>query len=299
MNDDPIFSSIPNEMIKQRHASVFIGIGYNDFNKIISCGGLDWKETINSKCIFYDHNYFRWTYDPKIVPNMHIPRADATATFAFGQVFVIGGFDGSKVLNTMEIYNPYDRKWKLVGMNVARSRHCSIQVNDAIYVSGGILGVGRDGQFASRISSNFMKYNLSTNKWSNLPDMPLSRRNHACVFDENLNGIIISGGVGNNDQTMDSVCFFNTTTNEWEGNSLPAMNEPRAHHGVTILNKTPVVLGGTGSRHNHLLKTVEKYDQDKWLNASFQLKYARTSSSLVRIDMSFMLQDCQHNEIPK
>ena len=91
-----------------------------------------------------------------------------------------------------------------------------------------------NGQFnlVSRSSGNLYlhKHLHGTLIW--ISDMLVRRKDHACalVQIDNERGILVSGGVDNEDNLLDSVEFYNLATQAWE--EISALKNARTEHGM-------------------------------------------------------------------
>ncbi len=83
----------------------------------------------------------------------------AGAAVLNGRIYVCGGYDGSKFLNSCEVYDQYPNAWAPVApMNCARSRVSIVAYGDKLYALGGFDGT-------SNLNSVEM-YDPETNTWS-------------------------------------------------------------------------------------------------------------------------------------
>lgn len=59
-------------------------------------------------------------------------------------MYVVGGFDGQEVLNSVEVYDPGDSTWSFaVAMNSPRSGVSLVSFNSSLYALGGFDGARR------------------------------------------------------------------------------------------------------------------------------------------------------------
>ena len=68
-------------------------------------------------------------------------------------------------------------------------------------------------------------------EWVNQPDMLVRRKDHACAMVKlgDTDGILVSGGVGENEQLLDSVEFFSIADQTWK--EMAPLKMPRTEHG--------------------------------------------------------------------
>ena len=88
------------------------------------------------------------------------------------------------------------------------------------------------------------KLSVSTGKWTKLPEMKHPRRDHACVFVEfeTTSGILVTGGLGDDDEVLDSAEFFDLKTKKWTLTS--SLKQGRTEHSMSIVYGIPTVIGG-------------------------------------------------------
>ncbi len=91
-------------------------------------------------------------------------------------IYVIGAFDGSNYLNSVEKYEFSTGKWKYVDeMKHSRSFCSSVNSFDYqfIYTFGGYNG---------KPLSSVERYDVFNGKWEEMKDMPVAKYKHQCVF---------------------------------------------------------------------------------------------------------------------
>ena len=76
-----------------------------------------------------------------------------------------------------------------------------------------------------------MLYSSNRIEWVNQPDMLVRRKDHACAMVKlgDTDGILVSGGVGENEQLLDSVEFFSIADQTWK--EMAPLKMPRTEHG--------------------------------------------------------------------
>ena len=94
--------------------------------------------------------------------------------------------------------------------------------------------------------------------------MLVRRKDHACalVQIDNERGILVSGGVDNEDNLLDSVEFYNLATQAWE--EISALKNARTEHGKTFWSFVMMAMTRHGSTpgcraapHHHPFKTIQ------------------------------------------
>lgn len=76
-----------------------------------------------------------------------------------GRLFVVGGFDGSRALSCVEVYDPARNEWRMLGsMTTARSNAGVAVLNGAVCAVGGFDG--------NDFLNTMEVYDPETNEWS-------------------------------------------------------------------------------------------------------------------------------------
>ncbi len=74
--------------------------------------------------------------------------------------------------------------------------------------------------------------------------MKVARRDHACIYVEfeTATGILVTGGLGEDDQVLDSAEFFDVKTRQWT--LVSSMKQGRTEHSMAIIYGIPTAIGG-------------------------------------------------------
>ena len=74
-------------------------------------------------------------------------------------------------------------------------------------------------------------YDMENEEWSVQPEMRQKRKDHACIVVEisNERGILVTGGVDENDNLLNSVEFYSLTSESWK--DLSSLKHGRTEHG--------------------------------------------------------------------
>ena len=176
--------------------------------------------------------------------------------------------------NTQKMLN--NLKWTLLSNHfenipesiTKRSSHTLSYVNGKLYVFGG------EHEPRRPIDSNFLVYDLQSQKWSNLEPaknspIPPSRLGHsACVVG---NHIYIFGGrtgIDEKETSLNDLYSYDTLTNAWtlvNDGELAGSPEKTSYQTMTSLGRKLYVFGGCFDAHGRLNKLYEfDIDSGKW-----------------------------------
>lgn len=118
----------------------------------------------------YDIATNKWSNGIKLTA----PREDAEAVSKDNLIYIVGGnvkgdSSTSKQLEMFDIRHPENGWVRKADMPTGRNAHGACIVDEKIYVAGGMHN-------GSSITNRFEMYDIRTNKWSGLPNMPTPRR---------------------------------------------------------------------------------------------------------------------------
>lgn len=182
------------------------------------------------------------------------PVASAAAAVLQNEIYVIGGGDGTKVVDDVQIYNAAANSWSAgVAYPVAISAPSAAVVKNVLYVFGGTS----DNQTPSNA---VWAYNPKTKTWTAKADMPTARWDTAAVVEKNI--VYVIGGVVSDSDFVATVESYNPATNTWTEESpllgskaLPAVGlQGTAKTGYTI------VASGGASQPGQITGDTEGYD---------------------------------------
>merc|ERR1711879_961098 len=148
-------------------------------------------------------------YDPKSnqwsrITSMALIRSDACATVKGNKIYVIGGFDGDTVHNSVEVFDPEEMSWSFtISLSTPRSGVRAITCKGKLCVIGGFNG--------ERRLKTIEVLNEQEQKWETLPgEMAVARSNFGIeVF---VKYVACSGDTTTkNDRRLTSVKFSAST----------------------------------------------------------------------------------------
>ena len=167
----------------------------------------------------------------KSLPGMFSTKVHFGATVIGDRIYVCGGSNGNKILNTLEVFDCKTNNWsKLASMHHERSCFGMTNLNNMIFVSGGYDS--SDGYLSS-----MERYCLKTNTWNVVGSMNEPRHGHELVT---LDGEIFAIG-NNNTKTVEK---YNSTTDEWK--NVASTQNSHYHFGAAVHNDNIYVLSKNG-----------------------------------------------------
>ncbi|TRY74923.1 hypothetical protein TCAL_07513 [Tigriopus californicus] len=223
-------------------------------DKVLYCGGRN-GHGVHTDCLAFHPKNNTWAHHS----NMVRAREEATSVVIGTAVFVMGGIDEK----TVEVINlkseiqgsPDIPEWKL-GPDLPQvlGRSCAVLMdNETVIIAG-----GHDDNSTLSLATGYM-LNILENAWTEIPNMKVPRRDHACLFVEfeKSKGMLVTGGLGENDEVLDSAEFFDLATNEWILTS--GMKVGRTEHAMSLIYGIPTVIGGLSN--SGFLTSIEQFDK--------------------------------------
>ncbi|EGT31030.1 CBN-KEL-8 protein [Caenorhabditis brenneri] len=186
------------------------------------------------------------------VPDMMSQRRHVGVVSAKGNLYAIGGHDGSAHLATAEVFQPSLNLWKrIASMKTARRGIAVASIGNAIYAVGGLDD--------TTCYKTVERYDIEADEWSTVADMEVQRGGvGVAVVQKYLFAI------GGNDGTssLDTCERFDPLVDKWK--RIARMQNRRAGSGVCVLDGYLYAIGGFDD--NAPLATCERYDADtdKW-----------------------------------
>ncbi|KAF6035119.1 KLHL4 [Bugula neritina] len=180
------------------------------------------------------------------------------------KLFVVGGRDGLKTLNTVDFWDLQTKTWTQVA-SMANHRHglCVTTLEGPIYAIG-----GHDGwQYLNSVE----RWDMQSKKWSYVSPMN-NARGTAAVAVLSKSRIYVCGG-RDGSSCLRSLESFDPHTNKWT--LLAPMNRRRGGLGLAALNGYLYAVGGhdcpaqskqSNSLHGSRFNCCERYDPatDQW-----------------------------------
>ena len=272
------------------------GLCVND-RQFLAIGGQSGPRRYLRSCEYYDTMSELWT---ACSPTIDMPtnRAFFGATQIGDKVFVMGGKESSSVKTTRSDLICLDlsscggdlsrisssatananTNWEsLQPMGGKRHRFACVSHRDYIYVFGGKNEIGERLSTAER-------YEVSTNTWSNLPDMPTGAINGSAagvVGDK----IYVVGGFGADGTMLASTLVFDTLTQEWEHTAstrkskqeslvVPDMKQTR--WGLLVIVVEQHFLIAIGGDFDKTIEVLDTRKNDSWNFAPIPMKHDKS-----------------------
>ncbi|XP_039250579.2 kelch-like protein 18 [Styela clava] len=190
-------------------------------------------------------------YDPIVgrwvtVSSMKTCRSRVGVAVLAGQLYAVGGYDGSQRLKTVEMFSPDTNEWcDVKPMNMKRSALGCVALDGEIFVCGGFDGTSSQ--------SSCEVYKPHTQTWELIKPMQKGRSAAAVgAFERNV--YVLGGHDGL--QIFNSVEYYVIEKNEWTM-GVPMLTK-RCRHGVATLRGILFVFGGYDGKK--FLDSVELFD---------------------------------------
>ncbi|XP_053812842.1 kelch-like protein 3 isoform X1 [Vidua macroura] len=209
---------------------------------MIVVGGQAPKAIRSVEC--YDFEEERWDQ----VAELPSRRCRAGVVFMAGNVYAVGGFNGSLRVRTVDVYDGVKDQWtSIASMQERRSTLGAAVLNDLLYAVGGFDG--------STGLASVEAYSYKTNEWFFVAPMN-TRRSSVGVGVVEGKLYAVGGYDGASRQCLSTVEQYNPATNEWT--YVADMSTRRSGAGVGVLSG---LLYATGGHDGPLVrKSVEVYD---------------------------------------
>ncbi|CAK8684624.1 unnamed protein product [Clavelina lepadiformis] len=186
------------------HRQVMGGAVLN--GKIFVVGGANENYGQLSSGEYYSSAFNRWA---NISP-MKQERSGNAAVACRDFLYSLGGFQSNNYLNSVERYCPKNDVWDDVpSMKVPRRWLAAVTLNDThIYAIG-----GQTSDKTETRQNSVERYDVTTNKWSDVGEMNMERCVHAaCVLQGK---IYVVGGLGKHDQAVKSIECYDPAADKW------------------------------------------------------------------------------------
>ncbi|XP_059090568.1 kelch-like ECH-associated protein 1 [Tigriopus californicus] len=244
-----------------------VGTFLESSQEIMACGGMVEGNELpqTGDCYKYNFELQQWSPSEPLLS----PRSSSTIAKANGKIYVIGGEQGSYVLDTVESYDETSETWsEEIAIPAKLKNPCAVGLSDGrILLSGGSGGTP-NGAFL---------YHPESNEWEATQPSTFGRADHSCMLYnyEGSEGVLIAAGQSTPLAT-NQVEFFDPSTSEWT--TLEPMLGTRFGQEMGNLEALPTVIGG------YFNAPISQYDGIAWLDREdLALKTARSWFGLIEV----------------
>ena len=186
-------------------------------------------------------------------------------------IYILGGvsLEGTRFRfeKRVEVFNTITHKVSFVEQLPAPTR-----INSAVYLDGNIFVLGGTYSKLKKLTATPMvaKFNVASNKWEQVADMPTAKSTQAIVKD----GFIYAVGGYNHMSSLNAFERFDPVLNQWQ--SLPEMPAKVSAHSVTLVDEKLYVFG-----NYRKMKSTYSYDflTAKWKKIDIGYKKSRHNAA--------------------
>jgi N-acetylneuraminic acid mutarotase len=222
-----------------------VGEGYNENIFVIGGSNNDVKSAVQ----VYNIKNKTWTTKT----SMPTKRAKMGSVLLDGKVYVVGGYDGDKYLNTVEVYDIATDSWTVKNNFPVKVQDVELEVlNGKIYAVGGKTEAG--------VLSSTYEYNLTADSWTEKKTLNVGRWGHTVISKDNK--LYTIGGY--NKSIVTSIEVYDPTTNLWSINI--GLKNPRFNMAAGLLNNQIYVTGGQNYFSGGTLATNEVISETAFNN---------------------------------
>src|SRR5437867_2813279 len=162
------------------------------------------------------------------------PRSQAAAVARGTQVYVVGGYDGQRLVAPTYAYEANADRWRQVAPIPTPRDHLA-----AAMITGRICAVGGRRLSLTTNLASLECYDPGADRWETLPDAPTARGGVGAAAVGNR--IVFVGGE-RPDGTYKEVELYDPATRAWS--RLPDLPTPRHGIGVVAVGRTVYVMSG-------------------------------------------------------
>ena len=188
------------------------------------------------------------------------------------KMYVVGGYNGERAVETVEEFDPSTNTWRNVASLSQRRCSCGCAVlGGLLYVVGGVCG--------PLALSEVERYDPVVDEWTRIPPMQDGRS--GCGVAE-LGGLIYAvGGISGSGETVCTAECFDPRTQRWQ--SVQNMHEARRSFGLAALGGLLYACGGNDGVND--LSSLEVYNPstNRWKPLG-PMRYARMYCSVAVLD---------------
>eukprot|EP00095_Tigriopus_kingsejongensis_P005001 snap_masked-scaffold139_size317827-processed-gene-0.5 protein:Tk05001 transcript:snap_masked-scaffold139_size317827-processed-gene-0.5-mRNA-1 annotation:"kelch domain-containing protein" len=247
---------------------------------VVVCGGRDHNAQIRSDCLAYEPKSHEWTDHSALAQG----REEAASVKLDKRMLILGGFvEGVRVAGSEQLDGGESTWAPGPSMPEARSRFCAVALSKTMFA---IVG----GETEEAMATNDMKtFDSETNEFVTQPSMAQTRKDHACLVVEinDKKGIVVTGGVDENDVLLNSAEFYSMEEETWS--TLSPMDKGRTEHGMALIAGRANVIGGVSD--NEFLSSIEVLDNTADGEAPFGMAFGSAAHGLTRPRYDFVITE--------
>jgi len=168
--------------------------------------------------------------------HMLTPRSRAAAQVIDGALWITGGHDGNKFLQTTELLTKDGTSRIAIPLPMALNGHCLVEFDTHVILTGGISSSGYEKK-----TFKLRKEDIDSNNgaaWEEGPDLLEARRYHGCTNIDQL--AIVAGGYGNS--RLASVEVFDGK--KWVSGKLLKIFQNKREGSLFVCFKSMFYIGG-------------------------------------------------------
>ena len=174
---------------------------------------------------------------------MNVARdGSASGTFS-GKFYVYGGYDGTNLVNSLEIYDPAANTWSTVNQATGVRDITGTETNGKLYMFG--------GHFNGLLIDHFEKsYDPATGILSDeIPRLPLTAQANCVTYTTTVWGqeIFVFGGADNNGNLVQSVLAYNPALKTWREATVIPSDYLTGGPAMGLAGSTVFLMGGQNS----------------------------------------------------
>ena len=200
-------------------------------DNVLLCGGRSVTNSVLSDCLQYDLESEEWSTHSA----MSEPREESTMAMLGSQIYIMGGVGQSSV----EILDTSLEAAWFIGAELPQvmARACAVSTGSSILITGGHTNSSEESM------ATVLQLTRESGEWVPIGSMNTPRRDHACLYLEleTSSGVLVTGGLGENDEVLSSAEFYDLATGEWI--RVSSMQMGRTEHTMSLIHGVPTIIG--------------------------------------------------------
>lgn len=252
--------------------------------RVLIAGGRNASGFLSSAEL-YDPETSEWT----ATGSLATPRARATSNLlalavvnqsgAAGSVLLVGGENSNGALNTAELFNPTEGKWRMAGNALSAAR---VEHSTTLLPNGSVLVAGGRSTATGAALASCELYDPLTNKWASAGALNAARAQHSATLLPS-GRLLVAGGTSNGTSALTTAEFYDAAKQSWT-TSNATLTSARRNHSASLLPNGKLLLVGGFNASGTPLSSSESYDSNaqKWSSdLNFNEQRARHTATLL------------------